>query len=70
MALFKRSRKVPELQPIAAEPITIYLADDDRAFDPTEGVHVTVEGFSPYLDEAWTIPLEENQEGLAAALLH
>ena len=66
MALFKRSRKAPEPQPPAADAITIYLADDDRAFDPDPGVHITVEGFSPYLDEALTMPLEENQEGLAA----
>jgi hypothetical protein len=66
MALFKRSRKAPEPPAVAADAITIYLATDDREFDPDEGVHVTVEGFSPYLDGALTIPLEENQEGLAA----
>jgi hypothetical protein len=66
MALFKRSRKAPEPAPIAAHAIRIYLADDDRAFDPASGVHISIEGFSPYLDEALTIPLEENQEGLAA----
>jgi HIRAN domain len=66
MALFKRSRKAPEPPPLAADAITIYLANDDRAFDPDPGVHVTVEGFSPYLDEALTIPLEENQEALVA----
>jgi len=65
MALFKR-RKAPEPQPLAADAITIYLGDDDRAFDPDPGVHVTIEGFSPYLDEELTIPLEEDQEGLAA----
>jgi len=67
MALFrKKAPKAPEPQPLAADAITIYLGDDDRAFDPDPGVHVTIEGFSPYLDEALTIPLEENQEGLAA----
>ena len=29
-------------------------------------MHVTIEGFSPYLDEALTIPLQESQEGFAA----
>ncbi len=66
MTLFKRSRTAPEATPLAADAITIYLGDDDRAFDPDPGVHITIEGFSPYLDEALTIPLEENQEGLAA----
>ena len=65
MALFKRSPKASEQQPIP-DPITIYLGDDDRAFDPSEGVHITIEGFAPYLDEPLTIPLEENDEGLAA----
>lgn len=67
LALFKRSRKASaEAPPLAADAITIYLANDDRAFDPDPGVHVTIEGFSPYLDEALTIPLQENQEGFAA----
>jgi hypothetical protein len=66
MALFKRSRKAPESPLLSADAITIYLADDDRAFDPDPGVHITIEGFSPYLDEALTIPLEESQDGLAA----
>jgi hypothetical protein len=67
MALFKRSPKAaPEAPPLAANAITIYLGDDDRTFDPDPGVHITIEGFSPYLNEALTIPLEENQEGLAA----
>jgi len=65
MALFKK-RRAPETQPFAADSITIYLADDGQAFDPTEDVHITIDGFSPYLDEELTIPLEENQEGLAA----
>jgi hypothetical protein len=64
MALFKRSREAAQPPPRAADPITIYLADDDRAFDPDPGVHITIEGFSPYLDPALTIPLEENQRGL------
>lgn len=66
MALFKRSPKASEPPPLSADAITIYLADDDRAFDPDPGVHITIEGFSPYLDEALTVPLEEDQDGLAA----
>ena len=66
MALFKRSHKAPEPPLLSAGAITIYLADDDRAFDPDPGVHITIEGFSPYLDEALTIPLEENQDSIAA----
>jgi hypothetical protein len=67
LALLKKSGKVAtEPLPLAADAITIYLASDDRAFDPEPGVHLTTEGFSPYLDEALTIPLYENQEGFAA----
>ena len=67
MALFKKKpQKIPDPQPLAGDAITIYLADDGRAFDPNENVHITIEGYSPYLHEELTIPLEENQEGLAA----
>ena len=66
MALFKRPRKAPEPQPPAPDAITIYLGNDDREFDPDEHVHITIEGFTPYLDEELTIRLEENQNELAA----
>ena len=67
LALLKRSVEVAaDPQPLAADALTIYLASDDRVFAPQPGVHVTTEGFSPYLDEALTIPLYENQEGFAA----
>jgi hypothetical protein len=66
MALFKRSRKAPE-PPLPFSPdITIYLGDDYRTFEPDEGVQITIDGYSPFLDEALTISLEENQEELAA----
>ena len=66
MALFKRSRPAPATPPLAADAITIYLGDRSRTFETSEGIRITIDGYEPYLDEARTIPLEENQHGLAA----
>ena len=66
MALFKRSPKTHEPQPLAADAITIYLGERSRSFETGEGIQIIIEGYSPYLDEARTMSLEENQHGLAA----
>ena len=63
-ALFKKRPKAPEPQPLAPSRCT--LRQRSRSFDTDEGIQIIIEGYSPYLDGARTMALEENQHGLAA----